>query len=167
MVKFIYFIVLTLIPLQVWLRDNYMFNGNEHKKFEYIGDSWYYWKDRIDIERQRGLELKKILDDIKFTVLVRGQDALAYYADFYEVIENQGLTDKHIAHQKVDKRGRPGHEKSATLEYLRKRKVNFCFDRTPFFDKNDKAIYFKLKTGLSIAEVITFDDRVKQLMEPK
>src|SRR5688572_5882947 len=41
------------------------------------------------------------------------------------LIDRLGLTDAHVAHQKIKNRGRPGHEKWATSKYLRKRGVHF------------------------------------------
>jgi hypothetical protein len=51
-----------------------------------------------------------------------------YYTDPTIAIEAvTGLTDTVIAHQPLVERGRPGHEKPATTEYLLKRGVHFIY----------------------------------------
>ena len=66
------------------------------------------------------------------TILVGGgQAALAYFARFPVAIERFGLTDETIAHQPIQVRGRPGHEKFATAEYLYRRGVNLRFHFSP------------------------------------
>jgi hypothetical protein len=60
-----------------------------------------------------------------------GQLRLVYYLDPPLAIEcTTGLTDSAIAHQEISERGRPGHEKNATLSYLERRKVNFYIGPT-------------------------------------
>lgn len=47
---------------------------------------------------------------------------LGYYSGL-PIIDCYGLTDRHIAHQPIAQRGRPGHEKQAELGYLQQRHV--------------------------------------------
>jgi len=60
-----------------------------------------------------------------------GQLRLIYYVDPLLAVEcSTGLTDTAVAHQSISARGRPGHEKNATLSYLMQRKVNFYLGPT-------------------------------------
>ncbi|MCE9600297.1 MAG: hypothetical protein K8S54_20225 [Spirochaetia bacterium] len=78
-------------------------------------------------------ELKTIALSIKPTLIranptiafVGAQAALAYYWFPLTAIEAEtGLTDKTIARTPLEKRGKVGHEKQASIAYLRERKVN-------------------------------------------
>jgi len=56
------------------------------------------------------------------------QAMIAYYLNPEVAIESvTGLTDEFIAHQKILKRGKVGHEKQAPLGYLQKRNVHIHF----------------------------------------
>ena len=57
-------------------------------------------------------------------VATSGVGMLGYYSDL-PVIDLVGLTDYHVAHQKLHRRGRPGHEKEATRRYIESRSPNF------------------------------------------
>jgi hypothetical protein len=60
-----------------------------------------------------------------------GQLRLIYYIDPLLAVEcSTGLTDTAVAHQSISARGRPGHEKNASLSYLMHRKVNFYLGPT-------------------------------------
>lgn len=78
-------------------------------------------------------ELKGVALALKPTILqakptiafVGAQAALAYYWFPVTAIEAEtGLTDKAIARTPIEKRGKIGHEKQASIAYLRERKVN-------------------------------------------
>lgn len=49
---------------------------------------------------------------------------VAYYGRGY-VLDRRGLTDAHVARLPLKERGRPGHEKLATMKYVRSRGVHF------------------------------------------
>jgi hypothetical protein len=55
-------------------------------------------------------------------IATSGVGMVGYYSRL-PVIDRVGLTDKTVAHQPLAKRGRPGHEKFASLEYLQSRGV--------------------------------------------
>lgn len=66
------------------------------------------------------------------------QAMLAYYLNPEIAIESvTGLTDEFIAHQKIPKRGKVGHEKQAPLSYLQKREVHIHFFPTPDIPKTN------------------------------
>ncbi|MFO7564916.1 MAG: hypothetical protein R6X02_19885 [Enhygromyxa sp.] len=68
-----------------------------------------------------GLEGKQVADPILATGAI---GLLGYYSQM-TVIDRLGLTDATVAHQEIEKRGRPGHEKWAKAEYIRERGVHF------------------------------------------
>lgn len=57
-------------------------------------------------------------------VATSGVGMLGYYSQL-EVIDLVGLVDVHVAHQPLERRGRPGHEKWADEAYIRKRAPHF------------------------------------------
>lgn len=58
-------------------------------------------------------------------VIASGAIGLLGYYSGMTMIDRLGLTDAHVAHQTIKKRGRPGHEKWATTAYLERRGVHF------------------------------------------
>jgi hypothetical protein len=89
----------------------------------------FYPKERIAEARQKGSVLSRYLKNTTTKAAIFGSQAmLAYYAEFPLTIEGEnGLTDAYIAHQSIQERVRPGHEKVAPVEYLYQREVNFVF----------------------------------------
>ena len=59
---------------------------------------------------------------IRPVIATGGIGMIGYYSRL-EVIDLRGLTDATIAHRPIDRRGRPGHEKFPTREYLHQRNV--------------------------------------------
>lgn len=136
--------------------------GEQHANLRSRGimdEHWYYTRvidgmNAIERQRELGLTLKRYLEHEHVSVLLRGQAALGYYAEFSEAIESSGLTDRFIARMPLGARGRPGHEKGATLDYLRQRHVDFVFQRTPY-DSTSREMVFRVGEGVVWAEVIT------------
>ncbi|MGB8658097.1 MAG: hypothetical protein WCE90_10000 [Candidatus Zixiibacteriota bacterium] len=115
-----------------------------------VDERYFYPKSKIEEERRRGEVLKKYLKDTQARVVIFGAQAmLAYYAEFPTAIEGEGgLTDEYLAHLRITKRTRPGHERIAPLDYLLRRGVNFAFglsDSPPSGSLTD--IYFGKVTG--------------------
>jgi hypothetical protein len=82
----------------------------------------------------------------------------AYYSDLPYVIETStGLTDTFVAHQHLDRRGRPGHEKPAPMDYLRKRKVNFYIGPRLSLPKDELPLNAILFDTL-VAQIIIYDE---------
>jgi hypothetical protein len=167
------FAILLLIPLEMHLRDEMFWKGKEHKPaFELKGitDEYWYWSQLnkgmtpIDVNRITGEALQRMFGDKKFSVLLRGQASLGYYGKFYDCVENAGLTDKYISHLPLKNRSRPGHEKAAPLDYMKKRGVHFVFNRT-VYDTSNMQIQFNIP-GIGLrAEVITYDSLVASLIQ--
>jgi hypothetical protein len=81
---------------------------------------------------RRAAVIRRFLEGLDVTVGFTGGEArLVYGARIPRAIECEtGLTDRAIARQPLERRGRPGHEKHATLEYLVDlRKTHFVFNR--------------------------------------
>jgi hypothetical protein len=89
-----------------------------------------------------------------------------------EVIDCHGLTDAHVAREPIERRGRPGHEKLASVDYLHARRVDLS--RLPLFaqrywnstriDMPDRVPYFfarwrpPLAAALAAQPGISFPD---------
>ena len=96
-----------------------------------ISDEWGEYPPQAHIEAEHtGQQLRALFGPLPVRVVIYGYQAmLAYYARFPYVVEGtSGLTEPAIARQRLQHRGRPGHEKKASPEYLRSRGVHFLFD---------------------------------------
>ena len=60
---------------------------------------------------------------IQPTLGTGGIGALGYYSRL-PIVDVLGLTDATVSHYRITQRAKPGHEKTATLDYLRQRRVN-------------------------------------------
>ncbi len=134
---------LAFLPLIVFdkdRRDDYL-GGEPGAPAEMWGrygitDEYRFWTrdtgrglSLIESQLADGRKLRPFLEGEKVSVLLVAQASLAYAAKFYIGIESQGLTDKFIAHLPLERRGRPGHEKTPPWDYLVQRRVNFVFPR--------------------------------------
>lgn len=95
--------------------------------------------------------------------IVGAQAWLAYYSQAPVVIEAAGgLTDRHIAHQPLARRGPVmGHEKSATLGYLQKRRVHLIMDGA-FFPNTPT--YARARQPFGTATIVCYDARVMEAL---
>ena len=101
---------------------------SEKNHVGYIADEWqWYPPGSLGETKKSGALLKRYFDGLPVQVAFwGGQGRLMYYAAPYHAIETSaGLTDTFIAHMRLEERGRPGHEKSAPVDYLVRRGVNF------------------------------------------
>jgi hypothetical protein len=100
-----------------------------------IADERSYYTD----EKVAGLEhsarvLGRVFDGLPVRVAFYGDEArIVYRAAFPVAIEGHtGLTDRVVARQELAERGRVGHEKHASVDYLiERRAVHFTFSRVP------------------------------------
>lgn len=128
-----------------------------------------YWelfpksKNLRDAQINIGKVLEPYFRGMDITVVVGGaRNYMGYFAGFKNIIVDNGLTDKFIASQTTSGRKRVGHEKSAPLEYLIKRKAILGFYDKFRNDVNQKPYaigFIRLKElGIKIAvEIIYYD----------
>jgi hypothetical protein len=102
----------------------------EAPRREYIADEHrWYTREHLEQSRRDGELLRRYFRGIPVRVAFwAGQVKMIYYADpMYAIEASAGLTDTAIAHQPIAGRGRPGHEKQASTEYLAERGTHFFF----------------------------------------
>jgi arabinofuranosyltransferase len=115
----------------------------------------------IENDMKLGKALHNAFQGIDAKILVRGgQACLAYYANFKYEQEYHGLTDTLIAHSKVEHRGRIGHEKHATYDYLQNKGIHFLFNRTPLSKDQYKYAQLNIAPYNVNVEIITYDAKI-------
>jgi arabinofuranosyltransferase len=92
-----------------------------------IDERTFYPAEKIEQAKIDGARLKKYVKDSEIVIGFYGAKAmLMYYSEAPMAIEcHAGLTDEYLAHQPLKERRRIGHEKSATDDYMAKRRVHF------------------------------------------
>ncbi len=98
-----------------------------------VNEPLIYTREALARTRREGSILRRYFAGLPVSVAYCGsQAALMYYSRPAVAIESEaGLTDAHIAHQRLAGRGRVGHEKQAPVPYLLDRRVNFVIHRFP------------------------------------
>ncbi len=129
-------------------------------------ESRYYPAAFVEQQKQLGGAASDILNKAEATVSFKGANAmLVYYANPKVAIEAEsGLTDSSLAHQVLQTRGRPGHEKSASLEYLQRRRVNLQFEVGLDFEKTRDELHY-LQIGDLIAYLVGYDIKVMNVLK--
>lgn len=111
----------TLVVVLVWG------GGLVKHRFVRVDHPWHgitdeprlHSESRLQRARGFGEALRPCFENTNARFLVlAGQATMAYFANFPEAIECYGLVDAHIAHRRLDTRGRPGHEKFIDPEYV-------------------------------------------------
>jgi hypothetical protein len=128
-----------------------------------VADERYVYTEYLPIENDMklGKALKRTFEGIDAKLLVRGgQGCMAYFADFNYEQEYHGLTDTLIAHSKIQQRGRIGHEKHATLEYLENKGVHFLFNRSPISKDQYKYAQLDVPPYSIRTEIITYNTKI-------
>lgn len=90
-----------------------------------IADEWSFYQERDrEAERVAGQELGRVFDGLPVRIAFGGSQAIhMYYSRVPVAIEaSTGLTDSFVAHQRLTRRGRVGHEKTAPFPYLIERR---------------------------------------------
>jgi arabinofuranosyltransferase len=100
-----------------------------------IADERSYYSDKRVADLEHSAEvLGRVFEGLPVRVAFYGDEArIVYRAGFPVAIEGHaGLTDREVARQELPRRGRVGHEKHASVEYLiERRAVHFTFSRVP------------------------------------
>lgn len=111
-----------------------------------VDEAAVYTDETIAIMRRQGEILGKYLRGTQARVgLLSGQDAVAYFGRLPYALERHGLTDALLARTPLQGRGRPGHERAASLEHLLRRNVHF-------------RLRYGFTVGLRAHQQIRFDD---------
>lgn len=122
----------------------------------------YYTYDHHKKLKTTGELLQKYLNDLRIKIAFWGSQArVVYYSDVSFAIEAQGgLTDTALAHQTIKERGRPGHEKSASLDYLQKRGIHFFISPVDPAPKGEHPSLNFIQFDSTFAQIITYEDRI-------
>jgi hypothetical protein len=116
-------LVATALPVPIFAPQHQIRGIVEERDFYSLRDRW---------PRNKGRILHHFLADLPVKVEIGGaQCQVAYYSELPFVVDGYGLTNATIAHLPVERRGRPGHEKVASVELLRRLGVDFSVAREP------------------------------------
>lgn len=125
-----------------------------------VDEPQFYPESRMREVRASARRLSACLAGTQATLIVQGgQACLAYYARYPVAIERYGLTDPVIAHSPVRQRGRPGHEKYASADYIYSRRVNLRINYRPV---RSAPVYTLIELAGLSGEIIVYD---RALME--
>jgi len=140
---------------------------SENKSIKGITDEYYeYPSELIDQARSEGAILKKYLSGLDVSSAFYGKKAmLVYYSEIANAQEAAAsLTDVYMAHQPLAKRGRPGHEKRMSYDYLIDRKTNFLLGGT-LNPTNDPNIPGFISFDGVIAHIIVYENEVMEKLK--
>ncbi|MDI6765311.1 MAG: hypothetical protein QME52_00540 [Bacteroidota bacterium] len=126
-----------------------------------VDEAKFYTFENLKNSKKDGELIRKYTEGLPVRIAFWGAGLrFIYYADPYYAIESMaGLTDTGLAHRTLLKRGRPGHEKSAPLSYLRFKKVNFYFGPLGLPPQNQLPLNAIIFDSL-LAEIIVYDNAI-------
>jgi hypothetical protein len=121
-----------------------------------IADERSQYPEGMLAERARqGRLLQRCFGGTQAVFLVQGSQAsLAYYGRFPVAIEAYGLTDRTIARAPLGSRGRPGHERRPSLEYLLARRTNFLVHLP---GARAQRPFARIEFGDLVGEIVVYD----------
>ena len=129
-----------------------------------VDERSFYPPEDIAARRAHGEAIAACIAQTDAGFLVLGAQAmLAYFGRFPVAIEVNGLTDRTIARQPLVERGRPGHERKPTMEYLLQRRVRFMILQP---GTEPRRPYARIRFGAVLGEIVSYDgalmDRVRR-----
>ena len=125
-----------------------------------VDERSFYPLADVEARRAHGELIASCLGSSDAAFLVLGAQAmLAYYGRFPVAIEMHGLTDRTIARAPLENRGRPGHERQPTMQYLFQRQVRFMILQPGTQPKKDFAL---IRFGDILGEIVTYDRRLME-----
>ena len=135
---------LSIIPVQKMGKVSYN-HGISDERFTFYGNKIFPFDqivrdDHIFMWKTIGNNYRFLTERAKQKIKVAYHTVgfIGYYSGpRVNVLDRLGLTDPVVARRKIEKRGRPGHEKSAPFGYLIYRRLTF--GETPFRIWNDLA----------------------------
>jgi arabinofuranosyltransferase len=112
-----------------------------------------------EMTRDMGVAIRPLVAGLPVRILVIGSQArLAWESRAETAIEANGLTDRTIASQPITKRGRPGHEKHPTFDYIvHKRRVHFAFSQAAMALVRGRLPMLAIQLGAVQGLVLTWD----------
>jgi arabinofuranosyltransferase len=151
----------------IWHMNTY---GLDPDRPEPIAQLAYQTEGAGWIEAGKALQVYFPNGDVRIATSAAG--TLPYYAQL-PTIDIQGLTDREVARQSEVVSARPGHQRLASLDYLRKRKVNLVIghpwpipaDSTETFMSSDLESFAKARR-IPDGAVITFIPISGELLLP-
>jgi len=172
--------IFLLVVVEKNFRDGLFINERGERTSIYelqgIADEYWFYTEKapygginhIQFMEMIGNNFNHYFKGQKINFVVMGAQAcLAYYSKFATCIENNGLTDKYIARLPLEKRGRPGHERSAPYEYLIERGVHFSFDNLPANWPEYRTLYLRISGRFEALMMITYDKKLMQYLRDK
>jgi hypothetical protein len=119
-------------------------------------------RNLIETYRYAGEHLARYFQGTQVRVVLGGQASLGYYGRFAYCIERWGLTDPAVAHRVVEKRGRPGHEKTVSVQELIDRGVHFELMMRPSRNDPYREVFFAVGPDHVRGELLIYD---RELMD--
>lgn len=117
-----------------------------------VDEAHVYTREILAIMKSQGEALRKYLSGTGARLaLLSGQDAVAYFSRLPYALEPHGLTDAELARTPLQGRGRPGHERAASLEDLLRRNVHI-------------RMRYTLTIGLRLNQQIRFDEHYAEII---
>jgi hypothetical protein len=186
----VFALILVIIIYEKNLRDD-LFQSNENGKITRknstetsgITDERFYYlsyweqfprsKNLAEALITTGKSLNPYFKDLDITVVIGGaRNYIGYFAEFSNIIIDNGLTDKYIARLPLTERSRIGHEKYAPLDYLLERKAVLGFYDSFRHDVNQKpyaVAYIRIKElGIKIVvEIIHYENKTISLLSER
>lgn len=143
-----------------------------------IADEWSFYRARppalggqsvSESMRGMGRTLRPFLKDLPVRIAIVGSQAqLAWESRARYVLEANGLTDATIAHQPLEARGRPGHEKHPTFEYVvQQRAVHFAFSPTVVPIVRGRIPLLKARFSDVVALLLTWDEALYETLRAR
>jgi hypothetical protein len=164
----VYMIVAALIIITTIFRND-IYKNNLNVGYV-VDEAKFYTENQHQRAMNEGKILQRYLHDLPVRMAFGpAYIKTAYYSDLpYALETSTGLTDTFLSHQILSIRGRPGHEKPASMDYLLRRKINFYIGprlSLPHGEFPLNAILF----DTLIAQIITYDEALmsKLLRHPE
>ncbi|MBA4313223.1 MAG: hypothetical protein C0417_11400 [Chlorobiaceae bacterium] len=131
-----------------------------------VDEVQYYTRDHLERAKYLGFTIKKYFDVLPVRFAFSGAQArVIYYSQTPYALEAlTGLTDTGLAHQQISKRGRPGHEKSASVEFLQNRKINFFIGPVSTLSNGGLPIN-GMKIDSFILQIIRYDKSIMDSLQ--
>jgi hypothetical protein len=126
----------------------------------------YYTRDHLEQAKQLGLTIKKYFEVLPVRFAFSGAQArVIYYSQTLYALEAlTGLTDTGLAHHNISQRGRPGHEKSASLEFLQEKKIQFFIGPVSTLSNGGLPIN-AMKIDSFILQIIRYDKSIMDSLQ--